>query len=79
MLSLPVPRSDKGRAPRFGRYEPLALIGHGPTGVVYRAYDPAARRLVAVKAVRAEIAGVPEQLERFRHEALSIRSRRPKC
>jgi len=68
VLSLPVPRGDTGRAPRFGRFEPLALIGHGPTGVVYRAYDPVARRLVAVKAVKPEIAGFPEELERFRRK-----------
>jgi serine/threonine protein kinase len=68
VLSLPVPRGATGAVPRFGRYEPLALIGRGPTGVVYRAYDPLQRRLVAVKAVKPEIAGVPEELERYRHK-----------
>lgn len=41
------------RAPSVGRYRLLDRIGHGASGVVYRASDPALRREVALKLVHA--------------------------
>jgi serine/threonine-protein kinase len=38
----------------FGRYEPLGLLGEGAMGRVYRAFDPAAQRVVAIKTLKPE-------------------------
>ncbi len=38
----------------FGRYEVLGVVGEGSMGRVYRAFDPLARRIVAVKTLRPE-------------------------
>jgi eukaryotic-like serine/threonine-protein kinase len=56
----------------FGRYEVLGILGEGSMGRVYRAYDPLARRVVAVKTLRPEHVSGPEAEEylfRFRREA----------
>ncbi len=56
----------------FGRYEVLGVVGEGSMGRVYRAFDPLARRIVAVKTLRPEhVSGpeAPEYLLRFRREA----------
>src|SRR5260370_21272355 len=56
----------------FGRYEVLGEVGKGSMGCVYRAFDPMARRIVAVKTLRPEHVSGPEAEEyllRFRREA----------
>jgi serine/threonine-protein kinase len=56
----------------IGRYRIEALLGTGAMGEVYRAYDPAIDRLVAIKVVRPELvagSGGEQLLERFRREA----------
>ncbi|HEY5906941.1 MAG TPA: protein kinase, partial [Vicinamibacteria bacterium] len=56
----------------FGRYEEAGLVGEGSMGRVYRAFDPLARRIVAVKTLRPEHVSGPEAgdyLLRFRREA----------
>jgi hypothetical protein len=63
--SVPVERA-------FGRYEPRAVIGEGAMGRVYRAFDPEAQRVVALKTVRPDqLAGRDgvEYLRRFQREA----------
>src|SRR5207247_10581365 len=58
----------------FGRYEVLGVVGEGSMGRVYRAFDPLARRIVAVKTLRPEHVCGPEAEEdllRFRREAQS--------
>src|SRR6516164_11580064 len=56
----------------IGRYRVEKLLGSGTMGEVYRAYDPAIDRLVAIKVLRPELiggSGSEQLLERFRREA----------
>jgi serine/threonine-protein kinase len=56
----------------FGRYEPLGIEGEGAMGRVYRAFDPLAHRVIAIKTLRPEYldgAERDEYLARFRQEA----------
>ncbi len=56
----------------FGRYEVLGLLGEGSMGRVYRAFDPLARRVVAIKTLKPHLLSGPEAEEhrrRFRQEA----------
>jgi serine/threonine protein kinase len=50
-------------------YQVVREIGRGGMGVVFLARDVMLHRLVAIKVLRHEIAGVEEQRERFRREA----------
>lgn len=57
---------------RFGRYEVQSLIGEGAMGRVYRAFDPLAHRVVAIKTLKSEYLTSEtrdEYLRRFRREA----------
>ncbi len=51
----------------LGRYEILDELGRGGMGVVYRAYDPALERQIAIKAIEA--GGDPEYSRRLVAEA----------
>ncbi len=55
---------------RLDRYELQELIGSGGAGVVYRAFDPALERQVAVKILRPDLAGAQGEFQaRLRREA----------
>jgi WD40 repeat protein len=54
---------------RLGHYEVLARIGHGGMGDVYRGYERALDRAVAIKVLPAELAREPEFVRRFYAEA----------
>jgi eukaryotic-like serine/threonine-protein kinase len=58
---------------RIGRYVIRGVLGEGSMGRIYRAYDPAAKREVAVKVLKAPFATDPRAVERFRREAAAAR------
>ncbi|MGV0853049.1 serine/threonine-protein kinase [Mycolicibacterium phlei] len=63
------PNSGSRLGTRFGPYELKSLIGVGGMGEVYRAYDTARERTVAIKLLRPEMAADPNFQERFRRES----------
>jgi len=56
----------------LGNFEILAALGSGGMGEVFRARDLELGRIVAIKMLRAEIAGNADLLQRFRREAKTL-------
>ncbi|MBK5230793.1 MAG: serine/threonine protein kinase, partial [Thermoleophilia bacterium] len=51
------------------RYRIEKVVGAGGMATVYKAFDATLERPVALKVMRREVTGDPDQLERFRREA----------
>ncbi len=58
----------------LGRYKIEALIGRGGMAAVYRAFDPALQRNVALKVLYPQYLADPSLVERFRREAITAAS-----
>lgn len=56
----------------LGRYQILEPLGQGGMAVVYKAFQPALERTVALKVIRRGFADDPEFRERFQREAKAI-------
>ena len=56
----------------LGPYEIIEVVGQGGMGTVYRAYQPAVERFVAVKVMRQTEGVNPNTRGRFQHEARLI-------
>lgn len=63
------PKSGSRLGTRFGPYELQSVIGVGGMGEVYRAYDTARERMVAIKLLRPDMAADHSFQERFRRES----------
>lgn len=56
----------------LGKYRIGERLGEGGMGTVFRARDELLERDVAIKVLRADLAGRPGLLERFRSEAMAL-------
>jgi serine/threonine protein kinase len=56
----------------LGKYRILSRLGEGGMGTVYRARDELLDRNVAIKVLRADLAGQNSLVERFRSEAIAL-------
>jgi len=54
---------------RLGAIEIVSLVGRGGMGAVYKGFERALDRTVAVKTLGDDVAGNPDYLERFHREA----------
>jgi serine/threonine protein kinase/class 3 adenylate cyclase len=59
---------DQSVAPDLPRYEILARIGFGSTGLLYKARDRETGDVLALKVLKAEIAEQPALIETFKNE-----------
>lgn len=68
----PVVAAGSSTAKSFGRYELQESLGQGGMGSVYRAWDTAKRRFVALKLLHSWLSANPEARERFRRELATL-------
>lgn len=63
------PPQKPGQLGRLGPYEVIELIGQGGMGIVFKAFDPALHRFVAVKVLAPQLAAAATARQRFAREA----------
>lgn len=66
------PAARKESLPRYGPYIVEKQIGSGGMGHVFKGYEEALNREVAIKILSPHLAGSPEFVERFRREARAV-------
>jgi serine/threonine protein kinase len=73
-LPAALPPAGAGELPfrRLGPFEIVERLGSGGMGDVYKGYDAALERVVAVKVLSAKLAGDGKFVERFRGEAAAV-------
>ena len=54
---------------RLNHYEIVEVVGHGGMGIIFKAFDPALHRIVAIKVMAPQLAAVPMAHLRFLREA----------
>jgi WD40 repeat protein len=78
MESPAFPFLDPPKAPgylgRFGPYDVIEFIGQGGSGMVFKAFDPALHRLVAIKVLAPQFAVSATARQRFFREARAAAS-----
>jgi tetratricopeptide (TPR) repeat protein len=68
-IAFPAPGTIHGALGRLGAYHIQDEIGGGTYGVVFKAYEEKLERVVALKFLRPELAGLPGARQRFEREA----------
>jgi anti-sigma factor RsiW len=66
------PAQSPDEVGRLGPYRVLGVLGRGGMGVVFRAEDPALKRVVALKVVKPGLVTSPEARARFLREAQAL-------
>jgi protein kinase-like protein/WD40 domain-containing protein/putative zinc finger protein len=67
-LALAGPTGEELPRPRLGHYQMTEIIGRGGFGVVFKAFDPALHRFVAVKVLAPQLASSAAARRRFARE-----------
>ncbi len=70
-LARPAEEQDLVGKTILGRYKVTELVGHGGMGEVYRATQLSTLQEVALKVIKADLAGDPDSIRRFFREARS--------
>ncbi len=60
---------------QFGPYRVVTALGEGGMAAVYKAFQPAVNRYVALKVLSRSFTNDPQFLQRFRHEARILAQR----
>lgn len=63
--------TELGAGQMLGKYQIIGPIGQGGMASVYKGYDPALKRHVAIKVLAAHLAADPQILQRFEREAIT--------
>src|SRR5438552_7806103 len=66
------PAQAPGELGRLGSYRVLKVLGTGGMGVVFEAEDTLLKRVVALKAMKPDLAASPVQRQRFLREAQAM-------